>query len=544
MGISAANSSIVFASVGSNATGNSVGVAKSVDSGATWSIVYNPGGGYMSQQSFYDNACAVSPSSPNFVIVGGLDIYASQNGGSSWPYFTQWQQSPGASDYTHADIHVLQYAGGYLWALTDGGVFLSADNGKTWQTRNATLPTLLFVGGDADANFTYAVGGAQDNGVSRTLISTGKSFTETAGGDGGRCFVSQTDGLTVYSTYINANLQRSPDQGQTWDAGPNGDRNVIPNESPLRSEGAPFYMYYDVCESDAATLAMVGRSNIYYSSDGANSVNLVPKSSLGAQTVHVPAAEPGTIYAGTSGYTYVTKDELTWAKSGVAIGTVSDWASDPDSASHVWVSIAGYSTKHFAVSTDYGTTWSFPATNLPNLNMQSIARAPNGDLFLGHTLGVIRSIDNGKTWEPLTDGMPLAQVTKLRVRGPSASKSLLAVTYGHGMYSLDISNLPRTIIPFQDVKVSSAAVSFGIDGISPNPVMQGGRATLSYTTLTAGPLNAKIYDALGRQVKIIANEYVGSGSGSFEFTLPEAAGSYFVVLTEGGTSATRRLVVE
>ncbi|HYM21518.1 MAG TPA: T9SS type A sorting domain-containing protein [Candidatus Kapabacteria bacterium] len=550
MGISAANSSIVYASVGSGSSGNSIGLARSLDSGTTWSIVTNPGGGYMSNQAFYNNACAVSQSNANNVIVGGLDIYTSTNGGTSFPYYTDWRSAAGSGNYTHADIHVLQYGGGFLWALTDGGVFLSGDNGKTWQSRNGTLPTLLFVGGDADANFTFAIGGAQDNGVSKTEIPSGKTFTEKVGGDGGRCFISQTDGLTVYSTYVQASLQKSPDGGETWDIGPRGDNNVIPLGCPLLSEGVPFYMYYDVCESDPATLAVAGGSNVYYTNDGVASLNQIPKSSQiagGPKTVHVPAADPNTVFASNGSTTFVTRDPSNggWTKSSVNIGAVSDWATDPTDANvnNVWVSIAGYGSKHFALSTDRGTTWTFPAKNLPNLNMQSIARAPNGDLFLGHTLGVLRSIDNGVTWEALTDGIPLAQVTKLRVRG-ATTQYLLATTYGHGMYSLDITDLPRTINPLQDVHNTAPSSSFSISSIVPNPVMRGASATLTYTAATSGPLFAKLYDELGRQVKLLTNEYVNSGNGSVQFTLPNESGTYWVVLTEGGKSLTRQIVVQ
>lgn len=551
LGMSMKNSAIVYASIGLPpppiSSGNSLGVAISVDSGKTWSITSNPGGGYMSQQSFYDNACAVSPSSPNYVIVGGLDIYASANGGTSFPYKTDWTSAPGGTNYTHADIHVLTYGGGGLWALTDGGVFQSGDNGKTWSPRNSGLATLLFVGGDADKNFTFALGGAQDNGVSKTNAKTGTTFTQKVGGDGGRCYVDQIDGLVCYSTYVSASLQRSPDGGETWDIGPRGDHNVIPNGCSLLNENVPFYMYYDVCESDPSVVAIAGGANVYYTTDGANTLNSISKSgtkpSLNlTSTVHVPAANSAVVYCSAGGTSYVTKEATlgAWTKSSVSsLGTISDWASDPEDAGHVWVAIAGFGGHHFAESNDYGSTWSYPAVGLPNLDYRAIARAPNGDLFLGHTLGVMRSIDGGVTWEPLTDGIPLAQVNKLRVRGSSPSY-LLATTYGRGMYSLNITDLPRTTF---DVPQTVADVPLSISTIAPNPAVRAGNVTIRYSTNNPGWVNMRLFDEAGRELRTIANEYSETGSHTVAFATPEIAGSYTIVMTQNGKAVTAHLVV-
>lgn len=545
LAISAKNTSRIFASIGSGNTGGSVGVARSDDSGTTWNLLWSAEN-YLGQQAFYDNACAVSPYNPDFVSVGGLDIYRSTDGGISFSQATDWRVTPGRADFTHADVHILQYGTSGLWCLSDGGVFLSTDNAKNWiANRNTSLSTLLFVGGDADPEFTYVVGGAQDNGINKaTTVSTSKLFKQKLGGDGGRCFVSQTDGLTVYSTYIGASLQKSPDGGETWNIGPHSTspNNILPNGG-LYNEGAPFYMTYDVCESDAAIVAMCGYTNVYYTDDGAGSVRTITKNiSLGSspQSVHVPAADPNVVYVGAGASTYITKDlGVTWKKSAKNIGTVADFTSDPANAANVWAAVAGFGSSHFARSSDYGTTWETPATNMPNIDASCITRAPDGNLFIGHTFGVIASTDNGTTWFAIRQGMPLTQVTKLRVRGRTTSY-LLATTYGHGMYKLNVSDLP-TIIQL-DVPKIAATNEQKILSISPNPVRNNAEFNVTFSNSRSGQVSIKLFDALGKEIKTLLNEYLEAGSHTSAISSPDVSGVYWLVLTANGSTFTQKFI--
>ncbi len=549
LGISKKDPSKIYASIGSS-NGGSIGVARSDDYGNTWTLVWGDQN-YMSQQAWYDNACAVSPSNANNVVVGGLDIWGSTNGGPSLNQLTQWTLSSSNGNFTHADIHVLAYSpNGQLFALTDGGIFSSGSNGNSWsQSKNAMLSNMLFVGGDAASDFSFIVGGAQDNGINRAIDGV-PVFKQTHGGDGGRCFISQSDGTTVYSTYINASLQKSGDGGNSWNTGPNpGDPyNIIPSDSRLLQESAPFYMTYDVSESDGSVVAIASYYNVYYSNDGVNSLYEINSSSLSPKALHVATADPNVVYVGAgNGYVYVTQNAgdltgVTWVKSTTKIGTVSGFFTDPNDASKVWASISGFGGKHFWVSTDFGKTWTAPATNLPDLDASTITRAPNGDLFLGHTFGVMRSLDNGFTWESIRDGLPLTQVTKLRVRG-TTNQYLLATTYGRGMYRINIADLPRTIAS----SVASSQVSSGIPvftSISPNPVQLNGHLTIAFRLPKEGSVTLLLYDELGREAKNLLTQYLGQGEHTADADVSSlSAGVYYAVLTSDGHAVTQKLVI-
>jgi len=564
LGISKSNPSKIYASIGGGS--GSVGLARSDDYGNTWQLVWNRDN-YMSKQSFYDNACVVSPTNANYVLVGGLDIWGATNGGSTLNQYTNWTSGSSNSDFTHADIHVLAYGPNGLYALTDGGIFFSPNNGQSWQqSKNAHLSNMLFVGGDAAPDFSYVVGGAQDNGLNRATPGSGSSFTQSnftqvVGGDGGRMFVSQTDGVTVYGTYINATLYKSAGQGISG----NWSSNLIPGAYPdgLRlsdTEQAPFYMTYDVSESDPGVVAICGNSSVFYSNDGISTLNRISggsNSPSNPQAVHIAPSDATIVYAGSGGgYVYVTHNAadgdytaVKWKKSSTHIGVVADFYIDPNNPGNAWAAISGYGGKHFYMTTDTGKNWISPETDLPSasglpdLSCSSITRGPNGDLFLGHTFGVLRSLDNGKTWEPLRDGMPLCQVTKLRLRGNN-NEWLLATTYGRGMYRINVNDLPRTI---QQQSVSAPAASAdipAITSISPNPIQANEHLAINFTIPKEGDASIILYDEMGRQAKTLLKQYCQQGGQSSEGDISGLpSGVYYAVLVADGHAVTQRIVI-
>lgn len=550
MALSKKDPSRLYASVGGT-NGRSLGLARSLDSGKTWEL--SAPEDYMAAQAWYDNACATYPKNADYAVVGGLDVWNTTKGGDKLTKKSEWTRPTSAGDFCHADIHVLEYtpSGDQLFALTDGGIFMSKSHGTSWtQKYNQKLSTLLFVGADAAADFSYVMGGCQDNGVNRANI-TDPFFKQVRGGDGGRTFIAQTGGSDIaYSTYIGATLFVSLTRGTTWQGGASGtsDGNMIPLNSSLRTESnVPFYMYYDVCETEGSAIALCGGSRLYYSLDGCTTLEPISKSnsfSGGLRTVHIAKGDLATLYVGAGGgYTYTTKDlGETWTKSNTKVGTAAGFTTDINDPCKVYTVTSGFGGKHFFRSNDCGATWEAPDVNLPDLDTRTIARAPNGDLFIGHTYGVMRSIDNGVTWESLRDGLPLCNVTKLQVRGTN-NEYLLASTYGRGLFRINIAELPRTVI--NSVNGSNAKNNkLSITSLSPNPVSITGILTLNYEVKDGGELRAEIYDETGKQVHTFGATYASSGSGKLEGSVSGlASGAYFMVVTANGEAAVQKFIV-
>ena len=59
-------------------------------------------------QGWYDNVIAVSPTNPDVVFAGGIDLFRSDDGGANWGIISYWWVS-GFAEYAHADQHTIQF---------------------------------------------------------------------------------------------------------------------------------------------------------------------------------------------------------------------------------------------------------------------------------------------------------------------------------------------------------------------------------------------------------------------------------------------------
>lgn len=536
----------------SKADGSLAGICMSTDHGATWQLTANSTAtNYLFTQGWYANAIAVDPNDPTHIVVGGLDVYESHNSGATLSQISYQWSSPGATTYTHADIHQVIYGDGALFALTDGGIYRTAPDNISWTSSlNKGLSTLQFVGGDADPNFTYVIGGCQDNGVNRATIGS-QSFTKTGEGDGGNTYVSQKDGLTVYSTYYQANFRKSTDGGKNW---ANGGGNIIQNDTLASQENAPFYMSYSVFASDPKRVAVCGNSRVWLTTNGGSGrlgfTSISKKGEIvgGPTTVHIADANKQVIYAGSnlsstgSHYVYVNTG-ASWKRSKSTVGYVTQIITDPNDAGHAWLCTAGYGSSHVYESTDTGYTWVSHAVDLPSVPCNAIARAANGELFVGNDFGVLRSPDNGVHWFKLDNGIPLVQIFTLSLRANDTR--LLATTYGRGMYYLDVTKLPTITVDGVAQNVAAPSDQLTIDALYPNPVV-GAVATsrINYTLKAPGNVKIALYDVTGRELRVAYNAFSEAGSRSAAVDLNGLpSGQYIATVTANGSTVSKSLIV-
>jgi hypothetical protein len=362
-------------------------------------------------------------------------------------------------------------------------------------------------------------------------------------------FVS-LDGQTIYGTYINATLYKSSMRGANGDLESAG--NLLEG-TPIQNDGAPFYIEYDVADEEPSVVAVCGGRNLFLTTDGGlNGINDFPKvTNVGAgttisgsaSTVHIAKDDDTYIYLGTSSNAlYYSQDQgASWTKCtnpNSFGGIPTSITSDPNDATHVFMTVGGTNSKHFWVSTDGGVDWTAPATNLPNLNYRRVAY-DGKIIYVGNDYGVLRSGDGGKTWFPVADGLPMAMVTSLHVRGHYLS----ATTYGRGMYYVDLNQ----VAPLSDVSVAANTNSgVQIGAIYPSVITSAApHSTINYTLANNDEVSIALYDVLGRQERMLVNQFASKGdhevSADFSGIAP---GQHYVVLTSGGVSVTKPVTIE
>src|ERR1043166_686 len=210
----------VFASVDRN----SGELYRSTDGGHTYSL-RNTGSNYLSGQGWYDNALWADPTSTNRVIVGGLDLWRSTNGGATLTKISQWFSAPASA---HADHHVIVHSPAFngttvktVFFGNDGGVYRANDVYTVsltsgWQELNNHLGITQFYGGAGNASTSVLVGGTQDNGSLRYTTNGGtEGWTTMFGGDGGFSAADQSDGNYFYGEYVYLQIHRSANGGRS-----------------------------------------------------------------------------------------------------------------------------------------------------------------------------------------------------------------------------------------------------------------------------------------------------------------------------------------
>jgi hypothetical protein len=202
LGVTAGNAAYLYALIGKSADQSFMGMYRSTDNGATFTIrstapnllgYLGDGSDLTAGQAFYDLAIAVSPTNAQLVTTGGVNHWQSADGGSTWTNKSVWNVG-----VIHADVHELNYLPGSsttLFSCNDGGIFKSTDNGTNWTdlSHNIAIAQVVKLGLSA-SNATAVVAGEQDNG---TNLRTGSSWNNIFGGDGGECFIDYTNDNTI-----------------------------------------------------------------------------------------------------------------------------------------------------------------------------------------------------------------------------------------------------------------------------------------------------------------------------------------------------------
>ncbi len=219
-----ADPTMIYASVNQNGGL----LCRSTDGGQSFSA-RNGTSQYLASQGWYDNVVwAGDPTNPNLVIVGGVDLRRSMDGGSTLIDISCWYQPNSA----HADHHVIvadpRYDGRTnvtVFFGNDGGIYKTEDvysvgtdeaRSRGWINLNNNYGVTQFYGAAGNVQSGTIVAGAQDNGTLCYLPARGaQGWIDTFGGDGGVCAADPTDPRYFYGEYVNLMIHRSADGGQS-----------------------------------------------------------------------------------------------------------------------------------------------------------------------------------------------------------------------------------------------------------------------------------------------------------------------------------------
>ena len=458
----AADANYVYVLASSSSNSGLQGFYKSVASGTVfsqmtttlnllgWSSVGSDSGG----QGWYDLCVACSPTNRDEVVTGGVNVWRTTNGGSTWSIFGHWLGS--GAPFTHADHHELEYASnGTLYNTNDGTV--NRYNVNTW--------TEIF--GSVNVGQIYKIGlssispnkwiiGRQDNGTS---VWNGTTNNSVIGGDGMDCFFDRTTDQNIFGETQNGGLRRSTNGGASWSSVTSG------LSSP---SGFPWVTIWKQDPTVGQRL-YCGLQELFVSNNLATSwaavTATIPASGNIIEFAIAPSNNQVIYVLKSSGVFKTTNAGASWINitSTLPVGSAAPQfvTIDPLDPTNAWVVFSGYSSGNKVFETSNGgTSWTNVSTNLPNIPANCIVYVPNSSdkVFVGMDVGVYYKDALTANWTLYNSGLPNVPISDLEI-SPAAASKIRAASFGRGVYEVDIpcASNPTVSVSNQTICSGSSA---------------------------------------------------------------------------------------
>jgi photosystem II stability/assembly factor-like uncharacterized protein len=492
----AKNPDIVYASV-QMADGE---IWRSEDGGATYRPrrTRTPDGSaapYLGNQGWYDNAIwAGDPTDENLVIVGGINLWRSTDGGDVLAEISTWQVHPPSP---HADQHAIVAHPSYdgvsnrtVFFGNDGGVCVARDLDAVgreneppyklgWTGLSNCFGVTQFYGGAGNATSGKIIGGAQDNGTLCFDPARGPGkWTRIFGGDGGWCAADPSDANVFYGEYVYLNIRRNTDGGATEDT--QGDRYISGQYRnhderewdwkpvPFRIDDAmnqrALFIAPFVLDPNEPNRILAGGLSLWRTNDAKtpNTTSTGPSwlsikapigttaKEFGISALAVAMGDSDTIWVGhANGSVFRTSNGTAGSPIWQPITSASfppryctSITVDPGDKDVVYVAFGGFERGNLWVTPDGGATWSNLSdlsAKLPTAPVRAVAVHPRRRNFVyaGTEVGLYASQNAGETWSPTNEGPTNCSVDDLFWMG----ETLVSVTHGRGMYRIDLSSV-------------------------------------------------------------------------------------------------------
>jgi photosystem II stability/assembly factor-like uncharacterized protein len=445
---------------------------RSVNGGAAYSPVSDVNVG---SAGWYYDAIWVDPTdtdaipADDVVIVGGLDLHRSVDGGGSFTKISQWFSWPASA---HADHHAIVEHPAFD-GLSNRRVFFGNDGG-IWKTEDVyavaplsgwtSLVNGLAITQGYGASRSPVSGtvilGTQDAGTLRGTPSAGPNgWTTMFGGDGGFCASDLIDPTFHYGEYVRAQVHRSSDGGASgsWIDGKhwNGFAYVWkppPYLIPDAQSGAASFIAPILLDPNVPERLLVGGASLWRTND--SKAPLTPSTGPAWFEIKQPVAggsrisaiavaqgdsdviwvghDNGDVYStangGAGSPTWTRRDETSPPLPNRKATRITIASAD---ATRVLVTFGGFAGDNLWETTDGGSSWA-AASGMPAVPLRDVEINPAhlDWLYVASELGVLISEDGGSTWSVSTDGPSLVSVDELFW----SQGNLYAATHGRGVF--------------------------------------------------------------------------------------------------------------
>ena len=452
IGVTPASTGRVYLVCGpGNPGGNSfLGFYRSTNSGASFTRrttspnVYGNEDGGGSDQSTYDNCIAVSPVDEDIIYVGGLTVFRSTNGGDSFGSMTKYFDGVALErdDHIHPDVHNLAInpLDNKLYAASDGGVFLSTDNGNEWSRKFNNLPTTTIYHLDVyEPSPHHILIGSQDNGIHKRFGNS-TAFEQTQEGDGFQVQYKSDEADDFYAV-INTSVKRLMSDGLT-ELEKYEFAGFFPAMAIHATDNTRFYaarerfVSYEVNPGfdDWGTRAIPASWALITCPSNSSRIYGAGDSTFG------PSASGAMWRSDNSGDTWTTLSFKPGFPAQGSYAKVTSIAVNPTNSNHVWVTLGGTNVgPKVLFSSNAGDNWSNVTGSLPdNLPVNCVAVDASNNAYIGNDFGIFYRGNGWADWKPFSNDLPMVPVSDLHIS--TSINQIRAATFGRGVWTSDLYN--------------------------------------------------------------------------------------------------------
>lgn len=465
--VSKANSNRVYALVESDTQKEQGGLFTSSDGGASWTRVSKDH--RLISRAWYYIETFADPVNENTVYVLGAAGLKSTDGGKTWSNLSG----------THGDYHQLWINpdnNQNLLIANDGGAAVSFNGGKVWSAQN-NQPTAQFYRINVDNLFPYNIyAGQQDNSsvkiASRNTVGstiTERQWTSSAGGESaflgfnpnnphyvmggsyqGTIELLDTEtgdgvGVMVHPVQYQALQPKDMKYRFNWNAPilySKHEANVFYHAGNRLFKTKDMGKSWEVISPDLTThdTTKMGISGYPYTNEGAGGENYCTIAYVAESD-----KENGVMYTGSDdGLMYVTKDGgKNWTNitpKDFGEGLINTIEVSPHDPATVYVAANKYKFNDFTPfiykSVDYGKSWTKLVNGIPYGAFVKVVREDDQRkdlLYAGTETGLYISFDAGVNWKNIQLNLPVTPITDLRLH----QGNLIASTQGRAFWVLD-----------------------------------------------------------------------------------------------------------
>lgn len=544
------------------------GVYRSDDGGTTWAKVNENRN--LRQRAWYYSRIFADTQDENMVYVVNVSYGVSRDGGRNF-------EMKNAPHGDHHDLWISKQNHNFMVIADDGGAQVSLDSGTNFTTYH-NQPTAQYYRVVADNSFPYRLYVAQqDNSTLRVRHRstnyegiTEKDWEITAGGESGHIAVDPKNNDIVYGGSYGGYLTRvdhKTGEERTVDVYPDNPMGDGASAMKYRFQWN-FPLFFSPNDPNAL---YAGGNRLFKSTNEGQSWEMIsPDLTRNEPTKMISSG--GSITKDNTGVEYYCtifaacesqyEKDLLWVGSDDGLVHVSkdggkNWANvtPPKDIMPEWIMInsidphpfvkggayiaaTAYKANDFEPylyrTLDYGKTWTKITNGINKSHFTRVLRADpvrQGLLYAGTETGMYLSFDDGANWQPFQLNLPIVPITDLTIK----DGDLIAATQGRSLWIIDDLAPVRELKPeHKDKKliVFNPRKTFKIEGGNfGNPKLVGKNppngVTLQYYLKsapdTANVLSIEILDKNQKSIK----KYASNAKEKADMIEAKAAGNRF-----------------